>query len=123
MQDQLAALDRSIQKAREEESKNQNRDLEDKRKRRAALLKIKKMKIEAKQIDAQTKKELEVSQNKFDKQIESMNDTLEKKLDGQTQMIVGGKEQALIMVNEAHEDLLDKKLKVMRSKQFFDLSK
>ena len=81
------------------------------------------MKIEAKQIDDQTKKELEVSQHKFDKQIESMNDTLEKKLDGQTQMIVGGKEQALIMVNEAHEDLLDKKLKVMRSKQFFDLSK
>ena len=81
------------------------------------------MKIEAKQIDDQMKKELEVSQNKFDKQIESMNDTLEKKLDGQTQMIVGGKEQALIMVNEAHEDLLDKKLKVMRSKQFFDLSK
>ena len=52
-----------------------------------------------------------------------MDETLDKKLDNQTQMIVAGKEQTLIMVNEAHEDLLDKKLKVMRSKQFFDLSK
>ena len=81
------------------------------------------MKIEAKQIDEAVKKELEINQTKFDKQIDSMNDTLDKKLDGQTQMIVAGKEQMLIMVNEAHEDLLDKKLKVMRSKQFFDLSK
>ena len=70
LQDQLAALDRSILKARDEEAKNQNRDLEDKRKRRAAMLKIKKMKIEAKQIDETTKKELEINQNKFDKQIE-----------------------------------------------------
>jgi len=69
-------------KAREDESQNQNRDLEDKRKRRAALLKIKKMKIEAKQIDEAVKKELEINQTKFDKQIDSMNDTLDKKLDG-----------------------------------------
>ena len=68
--------------AREDESQNQNRDLEDKRKRRAALLKIKKMKIEAKQIDEAVKKELEINQTKFDKQIDSMNDTLDKKLDG-----------------------------------------
>ena len=34
-----------------------------------------------------------------------------------------GKEQALIMVNEAHDDLLAKKLKILMSKQFFDLSK
>ena len=33
-------------------------------------MKIKKMKIEAKQIDEATKKELEINQNKFDKQIE-----------------------------------------------------
>ena len=52
-----------------------------------------------------------------------MDETLDKKLDTQTKMIVSNKEQALIMMNEAHDDLLDKKLKVMRSKQFFDLSK
>ena len=34
------------------------------------MLKIKKMKIEAKQIEETTKKELEINQNKFDKQIE-----------------------------------------------------
>ena len=40
------------------------------------------MKIEAKQIDEAVKKELEINQTKFDKQIDSMNDTLDKKLDG-----------------------------------------
>ena len=51
-------------------------------------------------------------------------------LDKETRVILGatgasgaGKEQALIMVNEAHDDLLAKKLKILMSKQFFDLSK
>ena len=34
-----------------------------------------------------------------------------------------GKEQALIIVNEAHDDLLERKLKILMSKQFSDLTK
>lgn len=33
------------------------------------------------------------------------------------------KEQALILINEVEDDLLAKKLKVLMSKQFFDLTK
>jgi len=35
----------------------------------------------------------------------------------------GGKEQGLIMVAEAHDEILARKLKILQSKQFFDLSK
>lgn len=34
-----------------------------------------------------------------------------------------GKEQALIVVNEAQDDLLERKLKILMSKQFNDLTK
>jgi len=34
-----------------------------------------------------------------------------------------GKEKGLIMVNEAHDDLLKRKLKILMSKQFSDLTK
>jgi len=34
-----------------------------------------------------------------------------------------GKERALVLINETGDDLLAKKLKILMSKQFFDLSK
>lgn len=44
---------------------DQNRNLEEKRKKRQQLLQIKKMQIEADQIDEKNKKEVETLSNKF----------------------------------------------------------
>ena len=56
-----------------------------------------------------------------------MDKLTDKELDREVRSIVtrvgSGKEQALIVVNEAHDDLLERKLKILISKQFGDLTK
>jgi len=56
-----------------------------------------------------------------------MDKLTDKELDREVRSIVtrvgSGKEQALIIVNEAHDDLLERKLKILISKQFGDLTK
>lgn len=88
LMEQLAALDRELQRQRDEDAANQDRDLEAKRARRKALMAIKKMKIEAKQIDAKTAKEIEINQNKFEKQLEAMNAHHAKQLGEQTRVLL-----------------------------------
>ena len=101
--------------------------MEAKRKKRQELLSLKKMQIEADQIDELNKKEVETLNNKFLDQMGQMDKHTEKELDREVKTIttrVGpGKEQALIVVNEAHDDLLARKLKILMSKQFGDLTK
>lgn len=59
--------------------------------------------------------------------MEGMDKLTEKELDKEVRNIITrvgpGKEQALIVVNEAHDDLLERKLKILMSKQFGDLTK
>lgn len=85
------------------------------------------MEIEAKQLDDMNEKEVETLQNKFDKQMDEMDKQLNKELDREITILVShsgsGKEKGLIMVNEAHDDLLKRKLKILISKQFSDLTK
>ena len=85
------------------------------------------MQIEADQIDELNNKEIETLNNKFQDQMDQMDRHTEKELDREVKTIttrVGpGKEQALIVVNEAHDDLLERKLKILMSKQFGDLTK
>lgn len=56
-----------------------------------------------------------------------MDKQLNKELDREILIMVShsgkGKEKGLIMVNEAHDDLLKRKLKILMSKQFSDLTK
>lgn len=65
--------------------------------------------------------------NKFTKQMDDMDRLVEKELDREVRSIITrvgpGKEQALIVVNEAHDDALQRKLKILMSKQFHDLTK
>lgn len=85
------------------------------------------MQIEAKQLEEFNNKEVETLQNKFDNQIDDMDKQLNKQLDKEILIMVShsgkGKEKGLIMVNEAHDDLLKRKLKILMSKQFSDLTK
>ena len=124
---QLNDLEANLAAQMEHDRQNQNKDLEAKRKKRQELLNLKKMQIEADQIDELNKKEVETLNNKFLDQMGQMDKHTEKELDREVKTIttrVGpGKEQALIVVNEAHDDLLERKLKILMSKQFGDLTK
>jgi len=104
-----------------------DRILEGKRKKRAQLLQIKKMEIERKQMDEVTTKEIELGQQKFDDQIHKMDEAVNGELEKQIRVLMNhegpNKEQALILINEVENDLLAKKLKILMSKQFFDLTK
>lgn len=124
---QLSELESSLARQMAADLANQDRDLDAKRKKRLELLQLKKMQIEADQIDELNKKEVETINNKFLQQVDNMDKHLDKDLDREVRTIVTrvgpGKEQALIVVNEAHDDLLERKLKILMSKQFSDLTK
>lgn len=85
------------------------------------------MQIEADQINELNAKETETMNNKFLEQMDQMDKHAEKDVEREVRNIltrVGpGKEQALIVVNEAHDDLLDRKLRILMTKQFGDLTK
>lgn len=124
---QLSELESSLARQMAADLANQDRDLDAKRKKRHELLQLKKMQIEADQIDELNKKEVETINNKFMQQVNDMDKHLDKDLDREVRTIVTrvgpGKEQALIVVNEAHDDALERKLKILMSKQFGDLTK
>lgn len=124
---QLNELENSLSAQMHQDRQSQDRNLEEKRKKRAELLALKKMQIEANQIDELNKKDVETMNNKFLNQMEAMDKHTDKELEREVRTIltrVGpGKEQALIIVNEANDDLLARKLKLLMSKQFSDLTK
>ena len=124
---QLNELENSLSAQMHQDRQSQDRNLEEKRKKRAELLALKKMQIEANQIDELNKKDVETMNNKFLNQMDAMDKHTDKELEREVRTIltrVGpGKEQALIIVNEANDDLLARKLKLLMSKQFSDLTK
>ena len=124
---QLNELENSLSAQMHQDIQSQDRNLEEKRKKRAELLALKKMQIEANQIDELNKKDVETMNNKFLNQMDAMDKHTDKELEREVRTIltrVGpGKEQALIIVNEANDDLLARKLKLLMSKQFSDLTK
>lgn len=123
----MRKLEAEMVKQREADARAGDRKLEERKKKRAQLLQIKKMQIEAKQLEDMNNKEIETLQNKFDNQIEDMDKSINKQLDKELHVMMShsgkGKEKGLIMVNEAHDDLLKRKLKILMSKQFSDLTK
>ena len=91
-------------------------------------MQIRKMRIEMEQVKEVTDKEIALNNKKFLQQMADMDDVSGKALDLEIKTVMknadkGGKEQGLIMVAEAHDEILARKLKILQSKQFFDLSK
>lgn len=88
---------------------------------------IRKLKIERDQLKDVNDKEIEMNQKKFDSQIDSItkkgNDELDKQLRNTMTHNVTGNEKGLILIDQAHDALLDRKLQILMSKQFFELSK
>ena len=126
--EQLAAVEKMINRELEEEKRHQARLLDERKKRKADRMQIRKMRIEMEQVKEVTDKEIALNNKKFLQQMADMDDISGKALDQEIKTVMknaekGGKEQGLIMVAEAHDEILARKLKILQSKQFFDLSK
>ena len=112
----------------ESENLKQDRLLEEKKMSRQNRKKIREMEIAAKQLGQLKDKEIDLLNKKYQTEVQTQEaktqkelanaiKTYEQRADGQK------KEEALILVNEIHDDLLKKKLKLLVNKQFFELEK
>ena len=85
------------------------------------------MRIEMDQLADISEKELALNTKKFLAQLEDMdkatNANLTKEVKDFLRPDQKNKEQALILISETNDEILQKKLKLLNSKQFFDLSK
>lgn len=125
--DELAQTDKRIQREINEEQKNQDKILEERRRRKADRMAIRKMRIEHDQLEDVLNKELQMNNSKFQKQVETMTDTSNELMNKEIKTFLNpdhrNKEQAILLIGEINDKLLDRTLKMLQSKQFFDLSK
>jgi len=101
--------------------------LEERRRRKADRMVIRKMRIEHDQLEDILNKELSMNDSKFKEQIQAMIETSNSLLTKEVKEFLTpeepNKEQSLIMIAEINDELLKRILKMLQSKQFFDLSK
>ena len=100
---------------------------EERKRRKADRMVIRKMRIEHDQLEDVLKKELMMSDAKLKQQIEAMSDMANALLNKQIKQILTPEqtnpEQALVLISEVNDELLRRIMKILQSKQFFDLSK
>lgn len=125
--EQLQEAEKRIQREIEEENRNQDKILEERRRRKADRMAIRKMRIEHDQLNDILTKELQMNNTKFNDQIDLMtttsNELMNKEIKEYLHPDYTNKEQALVLVSEINDQLLERILKMLQSKQFFDLSK
>lgn len=125
--DQLNETDKRIQKEIEEEQHSQKVILEERRRRKADRMAIRKMRIEHDQLEDILNKELSMNNTKFTTQVEDMSNTSNELMNKEIKTFLHpeytNKEQSLILISEVNDELLMRILKMLQSKQFFDLSK
>jgi len=116
-----------MQRELDEEKRNQTVLFEDRRRRKGDRMQIRKMRIEMDQLSDISEKELALNTKKFLQQLEDMdkvtNANLTKEVKDFMRPDQKNKEQCLILIAETNDEILQKKLKLLNSKQFFDLSK
>lgn len=83
-------------------------------------MQVRKLKIERSQLKEVNDKEVEMNEKKFGKQLDEIekkgNDELDKQLRNTMTHGVTGNEKGLILIDQAHDALLDRKLKILMSK-------
>lgn len=124
---ELEMKEKLIKQGIDNQMKQQDSILQAKLARKKYLMSIRKLKIERDQLKDVNEKEIEMNQKKFDKQITTItskgNEELDKQLRNTMTHNVTGNEKGLILIDQAHDALLDRKLQILMSKQFFELSK
>eukprot|EP00347_Sterkiella_histriomuscorum_P005935 403354701 len=120
-------MQRKIQEEINNEQLKQERMLEEKKMNRQSRRKIKEMEIDASHLSKIAEKEMELLNKKFNKQDQEQEKVFDQELQNTVNKMQnqkdGKSEQALIMVNEAGDDMLKKRLKMLINKQFFELQK
>lgn len=86
------------------------------------------MRIEMDQLTEISEKELALNTKKFTQQLDAMDKVTNSNLTKEVKDFLmrpeqKNREQALILISETNDEILNKKLKLLNSKQFFDLSK
>lgn len=102
--------------------------LDERRRRKADRMQIRKMRIEMDQLTEISEKELALNTKKFTQQLDAMDKVTNSNLTKEVKDFLmrpeqNNREQALILISETNDEILNKKLKLLNSKQFFDLSK
>ena len=103
----------------------QERLLEEKKASRRNQRKVKEIEIEQKQMGELAKKETELLQRKYDKLMVSHADSFDKEMGTALHALEkrGNADKAILLVNQTSNDLLEKKLRLLINKQFFELEK
>lgn len=124
---ELSEADERLKREIEEELRNQDKILDERRRRKADRMAIRKMRIEHDQLTDVLTKELNLNTSKFKEQINAMSETSNQLMNQQVKEFLHpdhtNKEQSLILISEINDQLLERLLKMLQSKQFFDLSK
>lgn len=109
-----------MQRELDEESRNQDKILEERRRRKADRMAIRKMRIEHDQLEDILTKELNMNNTKFNDQLDLMtntsNDLMNKEIKEYLHPDFTNKEQALVLVSEINDQLLERSLKMLSSK-------
>ena len=123
--EESAKLDKKLEEQIMDERLRQDRLLEDKRKNRKNLKKVKEIELEHKQMEEIAKRESEMLQNKYDKLMADHSQSFENDVNKAIKSYEknGHADKALLLVNQASNELLEKKLRMLINKQFFELEK
>ncbi len=118
-------LDKRIEDLMNNERLHQDQVLEEKRKQRMNLKKVKEIEIEKRHMEEQAKKETEILQKKYDKIVGDQA----QQFDLEVQKAIkpfereGQIDKAILVINQSSNELMEKKLRLLINKQFFELEK
>ena len=123
MIDEARNLDKRLEDELANERLRQDRLLEEKKRNRQGLKKVKEIEMEQKHMEEQAKKETEMLQKKYDKLMSEHAQSFDKDIAQAVKSFEkqGHADRALLLVNQASNDLLEKKLRMLINKQFFEL--
>lgn len=114
---ELAETEKRLQKDIDEEQRNQSVILEERRRRKADRMAIRKMRIEHDQLEDVLTKELNMNNTKFADQIAQMSQTSNELMNQQIKEYLHpdhtNKEQSLILISEINDQLLERIQKML----------
>ena len=103
----------------------QERILEEKKNNRKNMRKVKEIDLEQKQMGEMAKKETELLQRKYDKLMQQHAENFDKEINSNLQALErrGNADKGLLLINQTSNEMLEKKLRLLINKQFFELEK
>jgi hypothetical protein len=126
---QIEDADRQFEKKLDKERMKQDRLLEEKRKARMAKRKIRELEVSKRQAKELVDKECEDDRRDMQDRLTQLDDRVKSGLGAQLDEVTrrrgprGRKEQGLVLVKETIEEVHDKKMSLLRKRQFTELQR